>query len=115
MRMHASKSADPRLYQLHAGICQTLANPKRLEIIERLRLGTQTVGELAEALGIRQPNLSQHLAVMRRAGIIVARREGLHVLYRIASPKIVRACALMREVLLERLDEGALLAEAMRR
>jgi ArsR family transcriptional regulator len=49
---------------------------------------------------------------MRRAGIVVGRREGLNIWYRIASPKIVRACALMREVLMENLEAGGRLAEA---
>jgi ArsR family transcriptional regulator len=97
---------------MHAAICQTLAHARRLEIIERLRKGEQTVGDLAEALGISQPNVSQHLALMRRAGIVVGRREGLNIWYRIASPKIVRACALMREVLMENLEAGGRLAEA---
>jgi len=106
---------DRHIYQLHAGICQTLANPKRLEIIERLRGGERTVGDLADGLGISQPNVSQHLAVMRRAGIVLAHREGLNVYYRMASPKIVKACALMREVLLEQLEAGGQLAEILRR
>ncbi len=111
--MTASTSRDPALYQLHAAVCQTLANAKRLEIIDRLRPGELTVGELAEAMGISQPNVSQHLAVMRRAGIVVARREGLNVWYRIASPKIVRACGLMRDVLVENLAAGGRLAEML--
>ena len=106
---------DRRIFQLHAVICQNLANAKRLEIIEHLRDGERTVGDLAAALGISQPNVSQHLAMMRRAGIVLARREGLNVHYRIASPKIVKACALMREVLLEHLEAGAQLAEALRK
>jgi ArsR family transcriptional regulator len=67
------------LYQLHAAICQTLGSFKRLEIIEHLRSCERTVGDVAEALGISQPGVSQHLAVMRRAGIVLARREGLKV------------------------------------
>src|SRR3972149_3709686 len=106
---------DRRVFQLHAAICQTLANAKRLEIIDQLSHGQRTVGDLADALGISQPNVSQHLAMMRRAGIVLARREGLNVHYRIASPKIVKACALMREVLLEHLEAGAQLAEALRK
>jgi ArsR family transcriptional regulator len=115
MRNQASPEVDRRIYPLHASICQTLASPKRLEIIEHLRSGERTVGNLADALDVSQPNVSQHLAIMRRAGIVLARREGLKVYYRIASPKIVRACALMREVLLEQLEQGTQLAEALQR
>jgi ArsR family transcriptional regulator len=102
---------DRSLYALHALVCQTLANPKRLEIIASLRDGERSVGDLAETLEASQSNVSQHLAVMRQNGIVVARREGLNVYYRIANPKIVRACKLMREVLLERLHAGAKMAQ----
>ena len=102
--------ADRQLYELHAAICQTLANPKRLEIIDRLRDGEIPVSELAEAMGISQANLSQHLAVMRQKGIVTTRREGLSVYYRLSNPKIIKACDLMRQVLLEHLEAGAALA-----
>ena len=102
--------ADSQLYELHASICQTLANPKRLEVIDRLRDGEHSVTELAEAMKIGQANLSQHLAVMRQKGIVATRREGLNVYYRLSNPKIIRACDLMRQVLLEHLEAGAELA-----
>ncbi|HKZ69669.1 MAG TPA: metalloregulator ArsR/SmtB family transcription factor [Anaerolineales bacterium] len=102
--------ADSQLYELHASICQTLANPKRLEVIDRLRDGEQSVSELAEAMKIGQANLSQHLAVMRQKGIVATRREGLNVYYRLSNPKIIKACDLMRQVLLEHLEAGAELA-----
>ena len=102
--------ADSQLYELHASICQTLANPKRLEVINRLRDGEQSVSELAGAMKIGQANLSQHLAVMRQKGIVATRREGLNVYYRLSNPKIIKACDLMRQVLLEHLEAGAELA-----
>ncbi len=101
---------NPQLYKLHASICHTLANPKRLEIIDPLRSGEMSVTELAEALGISQSNLSQHLAIMRQKGIVTTRREGLNVFYKLSNPKIVQACDLMRQVLLEHLETAAELA-----
>ena len=101
---------DRRLYELHASICQTLANPKRLEIIDRLRAGELSVTDLAEATDINQANLSQHLAVMRQKGIVVTRREGWNIYYRLSNPKIIQACDLMRQVLLEHLEAGLELA-----
>ena len=102
--------ADRQLYQLHASICHTLANPKRLEIIDQLRSGEMPVTALAEALEISQANLSQHMAVMRQKGIVTTRREGLNVYYRLSNPKITQACDLMRQILLEYLEAGAELA-----
>lgn len=95
------------LYVLHAEICKTLANPKRLEILNALRRGEVSVGELVRNLRLPKANVSQHLAMLRSRGVVKARREGLNVYYRVANPKIVRACNLMREVLVEHLDESA--------
>jgi len=101
---------DRQIYKLHASICHTLANPKRLEIIDKLRARELSVTELAEALEISQANLSQHLAIMRQKGIVTTRREGLNVFYKLNNPKIIQACDLMRQVLLEHLESAAELA-----
>lgn len=106
--------SDQQLYELHASICQTLANPKRLEIINHLRDREKTVTELMEAIQIGQANLSQHLGLMRQKGIVTARREGLNIYYRLSNPKIIQACDLMRQVLLENLESGAVLVGTAR-
>jgi ArsR family transcriptional regulator len=93
------------IYELHAEVCKTLANAKRIEIINLLRSGEKSVSWLLEKTGLLKANLSQHLSVMRQRGIIRARKEGLNVFYRIANPKIVRACDLMREVFFEHMEE----------
>jgi len=93
------------IYELHAEVCKTLANPKRIEIINLLRSGEKSVAWLLEKTGLLKANLSQHLSIMRQKGMIHARKEGLNVFYRIANPKIVKACDLMREVLFEQLEE----------
>ena len=107
--------ANTRLYELHASICQALSNPKRLEIIDRLRDGELSVTGLEKLTGISQVNLSQHLALMREKGIIIARREGANVYYRLSNPKITQACDLMRQVLLERMEAAGELAERSRK
>ena len=104
-----------RLYELHASICQTLSNPKRLEVIDCLRDGELPVIGLAEQTNISQANLSQHLALMREKGIVIARREGSNVYYRLSNPKMTQACDLMRQVLLEHLEAGAALVETSRK
>jgi len=102
--------SDRNLYKLHASICHTLANPKRLEIIDKLRVGELSVTALVEALEISQSNLSQHLSVMRQRGIVTTRREGLNVFYRLSNSKITQACDLMRQVLLENLEADVAVA-----
>ena len=94
------------LFVLHAEICKTLANPKRLEILNALRYGEVSVAQLVRILGLPKANVSQHLALLRSRGVVKARREGLNVYYRVANPKIIRACNLMREVLTEHLDQS---------
>ena len=95
------------LYVLHAEICKTLANPKRLEILNVLGKGEVSVAQLVRILRLPKANVSQHLAVLRSRGVVKARREGLNVYYRVANSKIIRACRLMRDVLVEHLDESA--------
>ena len=102
------------VFELHAEICKTLANPKRLEIIYALKDGELSVGEMVERLRLPKANVSQHLAVMRQRGIVVARREGVNIYYRIANPKIVEACRLMREVLLEQIEERRRIVEKVK-
>ena len=92
------------VYELQANICQTLANAKRLEIIGILCDKELTVGDIAEKMGIRTANLSQHLSIMKSKGILNSRRDGVHIYYSISNPKVVQACGLMKEVMVELLQ-----------
>ncbi len=102
----AEKEREERMYELHADLCKMLSNPKRLKIIENLQDTEKTVSELVSDVGIRQANLSRHLAELRKRDLVETRKEGANVYYEIANPKIVQACNLVREVLLERLSEN---------
>jgi DNA-binding transcriptional ArsR family regulator len=84
---------------LQAMVLKTLANPRRLQIIHALAEGPIEVGRLATLIGASQPNVSQHLAVMRTAGVVVARRDGREVRYELVDADVTAACALMRGVL----------------
>ncbi len=92
---------------LQAEILKTLASPRRLEILHRLAIEPHEVGRLADALGISQPNVSQHLAVLRSAGLVEAEREGREVRYRLADADVMVACDVMRRVLERRLGHLA--------
>ena len=102
------------IYEIHASICQCLANPKRLEIINTLREDELSATEIAEKLGISNANASQHLAIMRNKGILKSRREGVCIYYSLANPKVITACDIMREVLFEYLDEKQSLARKVK-
>lgn len=91
---------------LQAEVLKILASPRRLEILHCLADGPREVGRLAAELGASQPNVSQHLAVMRTAGIVEAERDGREVRYRLADYDVIRACGLMRGVLERRLRKS---------
>ena len=92
---------DKSIFEMQAEICKTLTNPKRIEILNFLKTDERTVTELVNALGASKANVSQHLAVMRHKGILTTRREGVNIYYRVANPKVIEACSLMKEVLFE--------------
>jgi DNA-binding transcriptional ArsR family regulator len=100
---------------LQAEVLKTLASPRRLQILHRLAAGACEVGRLAEELKISQPNVSQHLAILRTNGLVEAERDGREVRYRLADPDVMVACNLMRRVLERRLARLAGLAEPARR
>jgi DNA-binding transcriptional ArsR family regulator len=103
------------LYELQSEVCKTLASPKRLEILNALKEGEKTVGELVDILGVPKANVSQHLAVMRLKGILKSRRDGVSIYYRIANHKVIQACMLMREVLTEQMKERSKLIDIIDR
>ena len=86
---------DAERYRLHAEVCKVLTDPKRLTLIDALAVGERSVGDLASVLGVTLANASQHLGVMRHAGIVETRREGTTVLYRLSEPEIVDACRII--------------------
>lgn len=96
--------------ELHARLCKAIADGKRLLIINELREGPRTVGELVEALGIAQANASQHLAILRDRGIVTARRSGANVHYALTSMKVVEAIDLLYQFMAEQAESRRLLA-----
>jgi ArsR family transcriptional regulator, virulence genes transcriptional regulator len=91
------------VYKLQSEVLKILSNPRRLEIIHLLADGPREVTRLAEEMGISQPNVSQHLALMRSAGLVDTERDGREVHYRLSDPQIIVACETMRGVLMRRL------------
>lgn len=92
---------------LQAEILKTLAHPRRLEILHALAGGPIEVGRLAVRIGASQPNVSQHLGVLRAAGVVDAERDGREVRYRLSDPDVMIACDVMRGVLERRLTRLA--------
>jgi ArsR family transcriptional regulator, virulence genes transcriptional regulator len=93
------------IYELQAEVSKTMAHPLRLAILHNLKSGEKTVNELTEITGASQSNVSQHLAIMRQRQIVKTRKSGQNIYYRVSSPKISQACDMVREVLIEQLNE----------
>jgi len=103
-----------QIYELHADICKIFSNAKRLEIINAMKDKEISASELIDKIGLSKANLSQHMSVLRSKGVILTRREGVNIYYRIANPKIIQACHLMREVLLEQFQEKGKMVSGLR-
>ena len=83
---------EPELIPLVAQRFKALGEPARLTLLAALQQGEKSVSELVAATGRTQPNVSQHLKEMARAGLVEGRREGTHVIYRVADPYVNRIC-----------------------
>jgi len=109
------KSEKERMYQLHAEICKAMGNPHRLALLDALRHGEKAVGDLAEELGLTVSNTSQHLSVLKAAGIVKRRKDGTTCYYRVATEAIFDAFDCMGRIMLEGHEEEAEHLEYLKR
>jgi ArsR family transcriptional regulator len=84
--------------QRTATVARALADPKRLCVLETLATGERSVSELSRDVGCQVPNMSQHLGVLRSAGLVAARREGTTIYYRLADARVIEAYRLMQNI-----------------
>ena len=101
------------LYRLKAELVQAAAHPLRLAIIDQLHDGEQCVGALAEALGSERSNVSRHLGVMVKAGLLASRKGGLKVFYSLRTPCIQKFLGCVTDVLRERLKNSKAVLERL--
>lgn len=102
------------LYKLKGEFFKTLGHPARVRILELLVDKDRSVGELQPEVGLESSNLSQQLGVLRRAGVVTARKEGNSVIYSIASPDIAELLAVARKVLRTVLSDRVAVLEDLR-
>jgi len=95
--MEATLSPDV-LRDRSAAIAKALADAKRLCVVERLADGERSVSDLSRDVGCQVPNMSQHLSVLRSAGIVATRREGSTVFYRLVDPQVLEVYRLLQQV-----------------
>jgi ArsR family transcriptional regulator len=93
------KPVSQPVYQLKAEFFKTLGHPARIRILEVLREGDHSVGELVPKVGIEPSHLSHQLAVLRRANVVRRRKAGTTVVYSVLDPRIFQLLAVAREIL----------------
>ena len=108
-------NADQELYRHHAEMCKVLSHPTRLQILNTLREREMSVSDLAGRLGVTLGNLSQHLNMMKQRRVLVSRKEGNVVFYRLANAKMLKAFDLIREILSEQVQREGLLIRHLER
>jgi DNA-binding transcriptional ArsR family regulator len=106
---------DAELIPRVAARFKALSDEGRLALLSALQRGERSVGELAEATGRPQPNVSQHLANLTHAGLVAARRDGTRAFYRIADPTVLRICDAVCDSLVRTREERRLTSEPRRR
>ena len=100
-----------KIYYYHAEMCKVFSHPTRLELIDTLRDKELSASALGTGLKLQPANLSQHLAMMRERRILIFRKEGNVVYYRIANPKLLQVFDMLREMLFEQIRQDAALIQ----
>lgn len=94
---HPVVSGEPERLR-YAAVARALSDPKRLCVLESLASGELSVGDLSTQVGCHVPNMSQHLAVLRSAGLVTTRREGSTIFYRLTDSRVLEAYRLIQDI-----------------
>ena len=93
------------VFTAHAKLLKAIAHPKRLEIIQLLRGQKLSVTDIQTMLDLPQANLSQHLMILRDAGVVLTKKNGKNIYYTIAHKNFIKASDLMREILIKQYEK----------
>jgi ArsR family transcriptional regulator len=93
------------IYQVKAEFFKTLGHPARIRVLELLRGGERSVGELIPEVGLEASHLSQQLGIMRRASLVQTRKEGSTVLYSVTDPRLFELLEVAKQILTSSLAE----------
>ncbi|GAA0628070.1 metalloregulator ArsR/SmtB family transcription factor [Kutzneria viridogrisea] len=99
MRDRGRARVKTPLYQVKAEFFKTLGHPVRIRVLELLSQREHAVAEMLPEVGVEPANLSQQLAVLRRAGLVTTRKEGSSVYYSLTSPRVAELLRVAREIL----------------
>ncbi len=99
--------SNQEIFERQTRLCKAFANPIRLYILHQLGKHESPFMELQKALGISVPNISQHLSVLKAAGIVAIRREGRQVYCSLPIPEVKQACDLIQDMLRHQIENSA--------
>ncbi|HEU0138721.1 MAG: winged helix-turn-helix domain-containing protein [Bryobacteraceae bacterium] len=106
-------SQELRLFK--AEIFQALAHPTRIALVESLRQGETSAGQLIEQLGLEQANASQHLAVLRSKQIVTRRKEGNQVFYSLRDPALIEVLDILKQYFYSHLSQTMSMLKEIRK
>ena len=106
-------SVAQAVYEHHAEMCKVFSNATRLRILNALRETEMPVAAIAEKLGVAPGTVSPHLLMMKQRQVLLSRKAGNQVFYRLANPKMLQAFDLIREILYEQMARQGLLAKKL--
>jgi DNA-binding transcriptional ArsR family regulator len=106
MRKACSPDSEDQIFEMQVRICKAFANATRLRMLDLLAKREHTVSDFQVALGITLPNVSQHLAILKAAGVVTTRRDGKQMYCSLTLPEVKEACQLIRNVLRAQLRNG---------
>ena len=98
-----AKTTNKESYTKCAELFKVMSNPKRLEILNIIKDKEVTVNEISKILDVRKSNTSQHLAYLRYVGVVVARRSGKNIFYKLVDPRIVEPCKILSQIKIKNL------------
>ena len=90
---------DKEIFKLHSELCKVFSDPNRLEILSILGNKSKTVSDLVLATGLRQANVSQHLAILRAKKVVKSKRDGKQIIYSISDVRLLKAMGILRNIL----------------
>lgn len=103
---HNRNGIEAEVFERQARICKAFANATRLQMLDFLGKRDWAASDLQEQLGISKANLSQHVAILKAAGIVGTRRKGRQVYFSLTMPEVKNACRLIRDVLRAQFRDG---------
>lgn len=111
--MWSSRSGQPPIFALNADLLRVLGHPVRVRMLQLLGVGELSVGAIQDALELDSGSASQHLTALRKQGLVVSRKDGTSVFYRVRDPRTLELLELSQAIIVARLEEDRMLLDGL--